>query len=108
MIYRKLTRVWSHNNMNYIPRFKETFPELNKLSSEELSDRWIELGIDFYTQEKETVNPLVRATMPFAIILMLLMTIGIPFVFLLTGKWSYPLGSKNRIVNWFRSLHLLS
>ena len=37
MIYRKLKRTWSHNDLNYIPRFRETFPELKKVSSEELA-----------------------------------------------------------------------
>lgn len=107
-MYRKLKRVWSHNNANYIPKFREVFPELNKVSSEEMCDRWIELGVDFYTDEKTPVKTWIRFTLPFAIVLMLLMFIGLPFAFLITGKWSYPLGEKNRILNWFRSLRLLS
>jgi hypothetical protein len=38
-MYRKLKRTWSHNDANYIPKFRETFPELNKISSEEMCDR---------------------------------------------------------------------
>lgn len=106
-MYRKLKRTWSHNDANYIPKFKEVFPELNKVSSEEMCDRWIELGVDFYTDEKTPVNKLMRLTMPFAIILMILMLIGMPFCFLITGKWTYPLSEKNTILNWFRSLKLL-
>jgi hypothetical protein len=106
-MYRKLKRVWSHNDMNYIPKFKETFPELNKVSSEDMCDRWIELGVDFYTDEKTPVKTWMRFTLPVAISLMILMVIGIPFCFLITGKWTYPLGEKNRILNWFRSLRLL-
>ncbi len=83
-MYRKLKRTWSHNDANYIPKFKEVFPELNKVSSEEMCDRWIELGVDFYTDEKTSVNKLMRLTMPFAIILMILMLIGVPFCFTLT------------------------
>jgi len=106
-MYRKLKRVWSHNDMNYIPKFRETFPELNKVSNEDMCDRWIELGIDFYTDEKTPVKTWMRFTLPFAISLMILMLIGIPFCFLITGKWTYPLGKKNRMLNWFRSLRLL-
>ncbi len=106
-MYRKLKRTWSHNNANYIPKFKEVFPELNKVSSEEMCDRWIELGVDFFTDEKTPVKTWMRFTLPFAITLMILMLIGIPFVFLITGKWTYPLGEKNRILNWFRLLRLL-
>lgn len=106
-MYRKLKRTWSHNDANYIPKFREVFPELNKVSSEEMCDRWIELGVDFFTDEKTPVKAWMRFTLPFAITLMILMLIGIPFVFLITGKWTYPLGEKNRILNWFRSLRLL-
>lgn len=106
-MYRKLKRVWSHNDMNYIPKFRETFPELKKVSNEEMCDRWISLGIDFYTDKQTPVSAWMRLTLPFAIALFVLMIIGIPFVFMLTGKWSYPLGKENKILNWFRSLHLL-
>lgn len=106
-MYRKLKRVWSHNSMNYIPRFKEVFPELNKLSSEELCDRWVELGVDFYTEEKTAVNPLIRLTLPFAIILIVLMILSVPIVFIFTGKWGYGFSEKNRLLNWFRALKLM-
>jgi len=106
-LFKKLKRVWSHNDANYIPKFDEIFPELNKVSSEEMCNRWIELGVDFYTDEKTPVKTWVRFTLPFAIVLMLLMFIGFPFVFLITGKWTYPVGKKNRILNWFRSLRLI-
>jgi hypothetical protein len=107
MIYRKLKRVWSHNDANHIPKFRETFPELNKVSSEEMCDRWISLGIDFYTYEKTEVKGWVRFTLPFALILFVLMVIGLPFAFMFTGKWGYGNGKKSRILNWFRSLHLV-
>jgi hypothetical protein len=105
-MYRKLKRVWSHNDMNYIPKFKEVFPELRGVSSEELCNRWIELGIDFYSQEPTPVSKWVRFTLPFAIILMLLMFLALPFVFLFTGKWGYSLGKHNRVLNWFKALKL--
>lgn len=106
-MYRKLERVRSHGYMNYIPKFRETFPELNKISSEEMSDRFRELGLDFFQEKKTPVKTWMRFTLPFAIILMVLMLIALPFVFIITGKWTYPLGEKNTILNWFRSLRLL-
>lgn len=106
-MFRKLKRTWSHNDVNYIPRFKEIFPELNKISSEEMCDRFIDLGIDFYTEKQTPVKPLIRLTMPFAIILMILMLIGSPILFLITGNWKYPLTKDNRILNWFKSLKLI-
>jgi hypothetical protein len=107
MVFRKLKRVWSHNDMNYIPKFRETFPELNKVSREEMCDRWISLGINFYTEEKKEVKGWIRLTLPFALILLVLMIVGLPFTFILTGKWSYGDGDKSRIRNWFRALHLV-
>lgn len=106
-MYRKLKRVWSHNDMNYIPKFKEIFPELNKVSREEMCDRWVDLNINFYSENQTPVKPWVRFTLPFALLLMGLMFIGLPLVFMITGKWTYPLTEKNRILNWFRSLRLL-
>ena len=106
-MYRKLNRVWSHNDVSYIPKFRETFPELKKVSSEEMCYRWISLGIDFYSEKKTPVKPWLRFTLPFAIILMLLMLIGLPIVFLITGNWFYPHTKKDIILNWFRSLRLL-
>lgn len=107
MVYRKLRRTWSHNDANYIPNFYKVFPELRNVSSEEMRDRWVELGVDFYTEKKTPVKPLIRLTLPFGILLMALMLIGLPILFMITGSWYYGLGEKNRILNWFRSLHLV-
>lgn len=106
-MFRKLNRVWSHNSYSYIPKFRETFPELNKLDYEELCHRWKSLGIDFYTEEKTEVKVWIRFTLPFALITFVLMYIGLPFAFLFTGKWSYGNGDKSKILNWFRALHLI-
>lgn len=108
MMYRKLKRVWSHNHMNYIPNFRETFPELNKLSSEELADRFDALGIDFYTEKRSPVKIWLRLTMPLGFVLMILMFLGIPFNYLITGDWGYKLTEENKILNYFRAIKLLS
>lgn len=106
-MFRKLKRVWSYSNNCYIPKFNEIFPELNKISYEEMCDRWRRLGIDFYTEKQTPVKPLIRLTLPFAIILMILMLICSPILFIITGNWKYPLTEDNRILNWFRSLKLI-
>ena len=106
MVYRKLKRTWSNGYANRIPQFKNTFPELQKLSSEELANRFIELKMDFYYEEKTPVSSWIRLTLPFALITMLLMIVGLPIVFCITGKWGYSLGNKNRLLNWFRALKL--
>lgn len=71
-----------------------------------MADRFIELGLDFYTEEKTPVPIWLRLTMPFAFIVMLLMLIGTPINFLITGNWGYSLGEKNRLLNWFRAVRL--
>lgn len=106
-IFRKLRRVWSHNDMNYIHGFYDKFPELRNISTEELCDRWIDLGIDFYTEKKTPVKPLIRLTLPFAILVMIFMFLGLPILFLITGNWSYDLPKNPKIYNWFKSLRLL-
>jgi hypothetical protein len=105
-MYRKLKRTWSHSNANYIPNFQTVFPELKNLSSRELCDRLIKLKLDFYHEEKTPVSLLRRLTLPFALIMYLLLVIGLPFTFLITGRWGYSLGQNNYILNWFRSLGL--
>lgn len=105
-MYRKLKRTWSHNDLNYIPKLKKVFPELSKIDSEEMADRFIELGLDFYTEEKTPVPLWLRLTMPFALLIMILMFIAIPINFLIIGQWGYSLSEKNRLLNWFRSLKL--
>lgn len=92
--------------MNYIPKFRETFPELNKVDSEEMCDRWVSLGIDFYTEKKAPVPVWMRLTLPVAFLTMLVMFLMMPIVFMFTGIWGYRLGEKNRILNWFRALRL--
>jgi hypothetical protein len=107
MLFKEIKRVWSHNDMNYIPKFRETFPELNKVSREEMCDRWCSLGIDFYTEEKTEVKGCIRLTLPFAVMLFVLMTIGLPFRFMVTGQWSYNLSDNCWILNWYRQLGLV-
>jgi hypothetical protein len=106
MIYRKLKRTWSHGYINYMPNFKKVFPELKNVSSEEMADRFIELGLDYFTETKTPVKMWVRFTLPFALLAMLLMIIGLPITFLITGNWGYNLNDKNIILNWLRMLRI--
>ncbi len=107
MIYRKLKRTYSNGYANHMSEFSKVFPEISKLSSEEVADRFRKLNMDFYYEEKEPVSFWTRLTLPFALITMGLMIIGSPIAFLITGNWGYSLGEKNRLWNWFKSLRLL-
>lgn len=106
-MYRKLKRTWSNNELNYIPKFKETFPELSKLSREELCDRFIDMEMDFFYEIPTPVNIWVRLTLPIAILIIILMFLYLPINFLVTGVWGYKISKSNpRLLNWFRSLKL--
>lgn len=106
MVYRKLKRTWSHGYANYIPRFQEVFPELKNIGREEMCDRFIELDIEFYCEEKTPVPFWLRLTLPFAIATMLIMLLITPIMFIFTGRWGYSLGEKNILLNWFRAMRL--
>ena len=106
MLYRKLKRTWTHGYANHIPNFKKVFPELSKIDSEEMCDRFIDLNMEFYYEEKTPVNFWVRLTLPFGVITILLMFVGLPINFLITGHWGYSLSKKNILLNWLRSLRL--
>lgn len=107
MIYRNLKRTWTRGYINYMPEFKKVFPELKGVSSEEMADRFIELGLDYFTEKEIPVKWWVRLTLPFALIVFLLMLIGLPITFLVTGKWGYRLTDNNFLYNWFRMMKLL-
>lgn len=104
--YEKLEIIHANNLMNYIPKLKETFPELNEISDEDLYDRFIALKIQFYKTKEVPVNNLIRLTLPFAAILSILMLVSLPFVFILTGNWYYTNTNTTNafILNWFRQL----
>ncbi|WP_222621511.1 hypothetical protein [Flavobacterium muglaense] len=106
-MYRKLKRTWSHNDANYIPRFKEVFPELSNINSDDLADRFIDLKMDFYTEVKTPVNLYTRFTLPIALVVILLMFIYLPINFFITGNWGFTISKSNpKLLNWLRSLRL--
>lgn len=104
MIYKKLHRTWSHNDLNYIPRFREIFPELKKINNEEMADRFIDLGLNFYTTNDTPVSVWLRLTLPLALIAFIGMILFLPFLFILTGSWKYK---SLKIYNWLKALRIV-
>ena len=100
-MFTELKRVYSYGQMNYVPNFRETFPELKHISSEDLAERFRTLGIEFYTSERRPVPPLIRLTMPFALITFVIMVLFMPLHYFITGKWKYSLKSNSKLMNWF-------
>lgn len=105
MIYRKLHRTYSHGYANFIPDFKEVFPELKGIDGEELANRLKKLKLDFYYEEKTAVSPIVRTTLPLALLVWVLMFVGLPINFWITGRWGYSIGNNSWVLNWFRALN---
>lgn len=106
MKFYKLNRVFS-DNWFYIPNFKETFPELKHLTNGELASRFKKLNLRFYEEKEVAVNKWVRLTLPFALIIMLLMFLFLPIWYMVTGRWTYSI-DKGRLYNWIRSLRLIN
>lgn len=106
-MYKELKRTWSNGDANHVSNFLDVFPELSKIDSEELCERFKELKMEFYYEEKTPVNFWIRLTLPIALLIMVLMFFALPIVFLITGSWRYSLGKKNVLLNWFKSLRLL-
>ena len=109
MMYRKLKRTWSHNDADITLtwKFREVFPELKNISTEEMVDRLIDLKFDFYSEEKDEVKFWIRLTLPFALLTFVLMFLFMPVNFMIRGEWGYNIDKKNRIYNWFKSLRLI-
>lgn len=103
-MFTELKRVYSYGQMNFIPKFQETFPELKHLTREELAQRFITLGIEFYTAERKPVPILTRLTMPFALITFIIMILFMPFHYFITGNWNYKLKNNSKLLNWFDSV----
>jgi len=106
MIYRKLKRTWTQGYANYMHSFSEAFPELSRVDKEELADRFRKLGLEFYTEERVPVSFWIRLTLPFGLLAISLMFMGLPINFIITGNWGYSISKKGRVLNWLRSLRL--
>lgn len=91
--------------MEYIPDFRQTFPELNHISSADMADRFRKLGIDWYSEKRVSAPFWIRLTLPFALIAWIGLLLSLPFGFIFTGSWGYSLGNTG-LLNWFRSVGL--
>lgn len=104
--FTELKRVYSDGYMNYVPKFKETFPELKNLTREELADRFKSLGVEFYTVERKSIPILIRLTMPFAFVTVIIMVLFMPFHYLISGRWHYSLKDNCKLFNWLTAIGL--
>ena len=90
-----------------LTKFKEVFPELIKLTQDEIERRFEEeLDIYLYTEEEKPVPFWIRLTFPFAILVIICLYLFLPINFIFTGKWGYALNG-TKIHNWFRMLKFI-
>lgn len=101
-LFTQTKRVYSHGYLNYIPNFSEVFPELKGVGRDELAERFRKLGIIFYTIEKKPTSVLIRLTMPFAVLVLIGLTLLMPIHYLVVGRWRYQAGTK--LFNWLEAV----
>jgi hypothetical protein len=86
-------------------KFKKEFQELKDIDSDVLEERLKNIGIYNYEEiDKFETNLFIRLSLPFALIVWILLFIFLPVNYILTGKWGYNFKNKEFLVNWFRKL----
>lgn len=80
---------------------QKRLPWLKNVSVTDIEDhlRGTQLG---FVEEKSTPRPYwVRLSLPFALILMLILYVTLPIKFMITGTWNYKW---NWLSNWFKAI----
>jgi hypothetical protein len=94
-------RLKRKDDLSVAKQLRKTFPELKEMLIVEIEERLSELDFDFYQDEKVKASLLVRLTIPFALVLMVLLVAAMPINYMITGRWGYKW---QWLSNWFRSL----
>lgn len=95
---RKEQHYWvAHKLMRIFPELASKY----EYDAEELAKKLYKTELEFYSQEQTKTSFLMRLTLPFALIMMLLMIVYMPIQYIVKGRWGYQ---SVRILNWFRSL----
>ncbi len=95
---------WRLKKINYYfaaIKLHKILSKLNKYSVEEIEDELRSSNLEIYEEERIQNNILIRLTMPFALLTMLVLILLSPINYILSGHWGYkwlPLR------NWFRAL----
>jgi hypothetical protein len=78
-------------------------PELKKINSEYIIDNMRGSNMEFYYKEEIKTSLLIRLTLPFALIIMLILLIVMPINYIISGKWGYKW---LWFANWLESLNI--
>lgn len=80
---------------------KYKIPELRNVELDYIKHYLLQLRIEVYKSDLKTIPWYMRLTMPFALLMIVLLFIFSPFHFLITGRWSYDI---LWLQNWLSSL----
>jgi len=80
---------------------KKSIPELQKLPADDIENYLRGLDMVFYYREKVNTSVLIRLTLPFAFILMIILFVLTPINYIITGHWGYKM---KWLANWFSAL----
>ena len=82
---------------------KKRIPELKGLNADTITDNLRGSNLEFFYKEKVETNVLIRLTLPFALIIGLILFIFSPINYMITGHWGYK---TKWLTNWFKALGL--
>ena len=95
---------WKQRRLDYNSvafELQNRIPELKKCNYDDIADHLRGSNLEFYKREKVETSLFIRFTLPFALIFMLILLIGMPINYIISGKWGYRVEWIN---NWFKSL----
>lgn len=80
---------------------KRHLPELKGMDGEILGYKLDNTKLDFYESEQATTPLWIRLTLPFAFIIALVLFLGMPINYIITGRWGYKIVW---LKNWLSAL----
>lgn len=98
--------IWKQKEPSFIvaDTFKYSIPLLNNIDIDELDKIISKLPYDFYKKDEAIkVNIWLRLTLPFVLVVMILLIVFMPIKFIFTGRWRY---APNIFIKWFKLLDL--
>lgn len=86
----------------------KSIPELTPYQREKIRDKEIVrfAPFEFYKRRKKVNNPLLRITIIFFPIVILLLIVSLPVMFMFTGRWGYSTKRLDWFSKWKHSLQL--
>lgn len=80
---------------------KNRIPELSNIDTDDIVDNLRGSGIAVVKKQLNNTPPLLRLTLPFAIVVIILLLVFSPVKFMITGDWGYRW---RWMENWFRAV----